>query len=302
MKQTNYTGWLIVNRFLQTTKFNEIYEYLKQAASKQNCLLSLVTNTDLIPYANQNSCLYSASDLPAPDFILFWDKDIHLAHRLESMGHRLFNCADAIEICDNKALTFSKLSAASDIRMPMTIIAPMTYETVGYKTFSFLAPIEDCLSYPIVIKECYGSFGAQVYLANNREEVIAILKKCQGKQLIFQEFIKSSYGHDLRINMVGDAPVASMLRHNPDDFRANITNGGSMTSYSPTPDQIKLAKAVCRRLNLSFAGVDILFGPDQEPILCEVNSNAHFKNIYQCTGINVADRIIEYILQELSAS
>ena len=39
---------------------------------------------------------------------------------------------------------------------------------------------------------------------------------------------------------------------------------------------------------------DILFG-ENGPILCEVNSNAHFKNIYDCTGENVADYIIEYI-------
>ena len=40
--------------------------------------------------------------------------------------------------------------------------------------------------------------------------------------------------------------------------------------------------------------MDILFG-ENGPILCEVNSNAHFKNIYDCTGENVADYIIEYI-------
>ena len=54
-----------------------------------------------------------------------------------------------------------------------------------------------------------------------------------------------------------------------------------------------------RPLGLDFAGVDILFGEEEEPILCEVNSNAHFKNIYDCTGINVADAIISYILEQL---
>ena len=302
MTKKNYTGWLIVNRFLQTSKFNEIYEFLKLSAQKRECRLLLVTNTDLIPYLDHNSCVGIPLHLPEPDFILFWDKDTHLAHRLEAMGYQLFNSADAIEVCDNKALTFSRLSAKTDIRMPQTIMAPMTYEAIGYTTFSFLTPIEEQLSYPFVMKECFGSFGAQVYLANNREETISVLKKCQGKQLLFQEFVKSSYGHDLRINMVGDLPVASMLRHNPNDFRANITNGGSMSPYSPNKEQIELAKKVCAHLGLSFAGIDILFGENEEPILCEVNSNAHFKNIFECTGINVADNIIEYILQEIHQS
>ena len=83
------------------------------------------------------------------------------------------------------------------------------------------------------------------------------------------------------------------------DFRANITNGGSMKPYEPKEAQVELARKVMRTLGLDFAGVDILFGEEEEPILCEVNSNAHFKNIYDCTGINVADAIISYILEQL---
>ena len=88
--------------------------------------------------------------------------------------------------------------------------------------------------------------------------------------------------------------MASMLRYNDNDFRANITNGGSMEKYNPTKEEVKMAIDTCKALNLDFGGVDILFG-ENGPILCEVNSNAHFKNIYDCTGENVADYIIEYI-------
>ena len=31
-------------------------------------------------------------------------------------------------------------------------------------------------------------------------------------------------------------------------------------------------------------------------MVCEVNSNAHFKNIFECTGVNVADEIMKYIM------
>ena len=52
-------------------------------------------------------------------------------------------------------------------------------------------------------------------------------------------------------------------------------------------------------MNLDFAGVDILFGENDEPILCEVNSNAHFKNILDCTGVNVAQCILDYIIGDI---
>ena len=87
-----------------------------------------------------------------------------------------------------------------------------------------------------------------------------------------------------------------MYRYNDNDFRANITNGGSMKPFAPTPEMADMAVSACKALDLDFAGVDILFGEDDTPILCEVNSNAHFKNLYDCTGINTADAIMRHIM------
>lgn len=54
-------------------------------------------------------------------------------------------------------------------------------------------------------------------------------------------------------------------------------------------------------LGLCFGGIDLLFTESGEAeVVCEVNSNAHFKNIYDCTGINVADKIIAYIITSLN--
>ena len=117
--------------------------------------------------------------------------------------------------------------------------------------------------------------------------------------MIFQKYIRTSTGRDVRINMVGEEPVAAMLRCNPGDFRANVTNGGSMRPYTPTPEQIALAQKACRMLKLDFAGVDLLFGEDERPVLCEVNSNAHVKNIFDCTGIDVGESIFAHIRSRL---
>ena len=207
------------------------------------------------------------------------------------MGLRLFNSATAIENCDNKALTYIELKGI--VKMPKTIIAPMTYRNIGYNNTDFVKNSINTLGLPVVIKECFGSFGQQVYLAESYEKAIDIVKNTN-EPLIFQEFIAESKGKDIRINMVGNNAVASMLRYNDNDFRANITNGGSMKNYTPTEKEIEIAQKVCKVLNLDFGGVDILFGKNG-PIVCEVNSNAHFKNIYDCTGVNVADYIGDYI-------
>lgn len=276
------TGWLVVNGFLHSDKFNEIYNWLKTAFEKKGHTVDVYTNIELSNITEITN---------KPDFVLFWDKDIPLAKRLEKMGLKLFNSALAIENCDNKALTYIELKGI--VNMPKTIVAPMTYRNIGYNNTDFVKNTIDKLGLPIVIKECYGSFGQQVYLAESYEKAIEIVTNTN-EPLIFQEFIAESKGKDIRINMVGNQAVASMLRYNNNDFRANITNGGSMKNYTPTEEEIAVAQKVCKTLNLDFGGVDILFGKNG-PIVCEVNSNAHFKNIFDCTGVNVADYIGEYI-------
>lgn len=276
------TGWLVVNGFLHSDKFNEIYNWLKTAFEKKGHTIDVYTNIELSNITEITN---------KPDFVLFWDKDIPLAKRLEKIGLKLFNSALAIENCDNKALTYIELKGI--VNMPKTIVAPMTYRNIGYNNTDFVKNAIDKLGLPIVIKECYGSFGQQVYLAESYEKAIEIVTNTN-EPLIFQEFIAESKGKDIRINMVGNQAVASMLRYNNNDFRANITNGGSMKNYTPTEEEIAVAQKVCKTLNLDFGGVDILFGKNG-PIVCEVNSNAHFKNIFDCTGVNVADYIGEYI-------
>lgn len=311
MNTTKKYGWLIVNQFLQTGKFNEIYDWLLRAANKTSCQLELKTNAELLSCMSDGLLTVTSLSEKQPDFILFWDKDIRLAHALEQLGFRLFNRADAIETCDDKSLTFMRLSTLNQtpvseekpqphFPMPQTILAPMTYENIGYhENYSFLNQVEAQLSYPMVLKECFGSFGAQVYLVQNRSEAEQTITQCAGRPLLFQQFIKSSYGRDLRLQVVGGQIVAAMLRTHDADFRANITNGGKMSTYIPSSEACSLAIRVCDALQLDFAGVDLLFGEHDEPILCEVNSNAHFKNIHTCTGVNVADKIMEHIIKEI---
>ena len=287
-------GWLIVNRFLYTDKFSELYDWLIRAADIAGSRLTRLTDDRFLVSADTGSFVCRNTDLPEPDYVIFWDKDIRLARALEAQGLRLYNRADAIEACDDKSLTFSRL--AGRVRMPATFTFPFTYGHLGYNNLEFLDHLETLLDYPFVIKECFGSFGAQVYLAGSHDEAVSIIESVGGRPCIAQEYIGSGRGRDIRINVVGDKCVASMLRYNGGDFRANITAGGSMKEYDPTDAQREMALKVCRELKLDYAGVDILFGPDGEPVLCEVNSNAHFKSIYDCTGINVADKIISHIL------
>ncbi len=282
-------GWLIVNSFVHTTKFHEIYQHLHQAALSCDMDLDIKTSDSLLSTINDGF-----GKQKFPDFIIFWDKDIYLAKLLEQFNVRLFNKASAIEICDNKILTYLCLNN-NNIRFPKTIIAPKTFEGVGYTKKDFLKTAIAKLGLPLIIKEAYGSFGQQVYLAHSYEECSAIIDSLGYKDFLMQEFISTSKGKDIRINVVGNKVVSAMERYNENDFRSNISNGGKMKPIAISNEQKEMVLKVCQLIGLDFAGVDILFSDNNTPILCEVNSNPHFISGLQCTGIDMSVEIMKYI-------
>jgi len=287
-------GWLVVNHFINSSKFDEISRLLIVAAQDNHVKLDLKTNYELSLMA-LNRHTYKER----PDFVLFWDKDIYLARLLEAEGSRLFNTAEAIDICDDKSRTYIHLKH-SDLRMPNTMIIPKIYHGVDWGAYDIIGEAEETFGYPMILKEGIGSFGDQVYLIRSREELVGKMNSIGNRPMILQEFIQSSKGRDIRVYIVGNQVVAALYRYSvTEDFRANLTCGAKMQRYEPNEKQIDMALKAVNCIGLDFAGVDILFGEDDEPILCEVNSNAHFKNALDCTGVNVAEHIIWHITKTI---
>ncbi|MDR1734762.1 MAG: RimK family alpha-L-glutamate ligase [Oscillospiraceae bacterium] len=285
------TAWLVTNASASSTKFREIYAMLIAAGARQGLVLEAVTNAEAIARA--------AAAAKLPSYAVFWDKDIRAARYLENAGIRLFNTAAAIEACDDKFLTYARL-VPYGIAMPQTLPVPKTWAPPDWTGSPFTAQAGETLGFPLVVKECFGSFGQQVSLARNRAELEGILNRIAMRPALLQQYIPSSKGRDIRIQVVGGEVIAAMRRQSDTDFRANLTNGGRAYPYTPTLAQAEMATEVCRLLHLDFAGVDILFGAGEEPILCEVNSNAHFKNLYDCTGVNTADAIAAHLIRSMN--
>ena len=310
-------GWLIVNEYLDTEKFLEIRKLFLSGAEKKNVKLTVYTNADFAVDLSGAVVKSRAFDEGEPEFIIFYDKDITLAAALEKMGYRLYNSADAIDVCDSKVKTATRISEynlncrgdEAKILMPKTYKVPFTYENIGIKdsySFDFLEYVEKDLceagegalsgAYPMVIKESNSSFGMGVHLAGSREEAVKLICEYGNKECIIQEYLSYSSGRDYRLQMVSDKCVCAMMRSNENDFRANITNGGKMSEYKPTDEDLSLARNVMKCLKLDFAGIDIMHDKSGRAVFLEANSNAHFKNIYDLTGINTAEKMIEYIV------
>lgn len=295
-------GLIIVNGYLKTPKFMAITEMYQESAKKLGLSTQILDTKSLVYGVKEGKLFLSPLEI-LPDFVLFLDKDILLARHFEKLGVRVFNSSKVIACCDNKASTFQYL-AEKGIAMPLTVFSPLVFENTYSASESdeeYLLQLEAQLGYPMVVKACCGSFGEQVYLVHDRTELARKRRELITIPHLYQAFVATSRGKDVRIHVVGDKIVASMLRRNEVDFRANISNGGHMQAYTPTESFCQMALEVTKYLQADFLGIDILFDKNERPILCEVNSNAHIQNIYTCTGVNVADYIMAHIKAVINA-
>lgn len=291
-----YRCWIIYNGFLKSDVFYDFAHMFQQAAHALGHQASIYTNDEIQVILHNKITIKATEQLP--DYVIFTDKDIYLAKQLEWLSIPVFNSSDTIEISDDKIKTYQHL-AAKNIAIPKTIVAPKTYGLPLTLDESFLHQTIQQLGFPLVMKEAFGSFGEQVYLVENQAELYEQMSKIAGKPFMFQEFISSSYGVDLRLQVVGNQVVTAMKRISKNDFRANVTAGGSMQRYRPTVEEVNIAVKASQAIGAAFSGVDLLFGDHGQPIVCEVNANAHIRNLLDCTGVDASYAIIRYIEKKL---
>ncbi|MFP3357752.1 RimK family alpha-L-glutamate ligase [Planococcus sp. SIMBA_143] len=283
--------WVIYNGSLVSDKFQDQAQLMAEAAERQGIQVSIKKN-----YEIQMSL---SAQQEFPDFAVLLDKDILLGYFLKSRGVPVYNDPAIIDLCDNKATQYIRL-AERKIPMPKTIVAPKVYPNFTIQGSGYYEGVLDQLGLPMIIKEGHGSFGMKVYLIETEEQFYEKVESLSGIDYVFQEFISESRGRDIRVNIVGGKIVAAMKRQSDTDFRANITNGGHAFPVELSEQQQQLALEAAEAVGAVFAGVDLLYGPNGQTLVCEVNAAAHIRNILNVTGVNVGDAMIRYIMEDLS--
>lgn len=282
----NKKGILIYNASLQGDKFTTLHQWYVESAIFQGIALSLCSTLELHVMIRASKVKENLDC----DFVLFLDKDVHLAQLLEKKGIRVFNSSEVIRICDDKKTTYTKLLGC-DVLLIDTIFAPLLFKEVDMK--EYYDWVEKQLGYPFVFKAAQGSFGEQVHKVENREMFIDLEQHYISTSRLYQRFMYTE-GIDYRLFTVGDEVVCTMKRENKYDFRANITNGGVMSVVSCKEEMKRIALLCVEALQADFLGIDLL-EVDGVFYLCEINSNAHSYNAYLASGINVPIKIFEWI-------
>jgi ribosomal protein S6--L-glutamate ligase len=214
-----------------------------------------------------------------------------VVRQFELMGSLSANSSASISRSRDK-LRALQLIGNSGVEMPVT----------GYVHFS--RDVESVLNTvgkpPFVIKLLEGTQGRGVVLTQTMDAAISAIETMKkiDANILIQEFIKEAEGEDIRAIVVGDKVVASMKRKaKPGEFRSNVHLGGSVINYVMTDEEKDSAVRSAKVLGLHVAGVDLIQS-NRGPLVLEVNSSPGLEGIERASGIDVAEKIIEYLEYE----
>jgi len=210
---------------------------------------------------------------------------------LNDRGIQTVNSAQVADICGNKLQTTSALTAAG-VPQPRCLIA--------YTPESALRAIEE-LGYPVVLKPAVGSWGRLLSKINDRDAAEAILehKEVLGSYhhsiFYIQEYIDKPM-RDIRAFVVGGETICAIYRDSA-HWITNTARGGKSSNCPVTPELNAICVAAANAVGGGVVAIDVLEDPDRGLLINEVNYTMEFRNSIQPTGVNIPDRMVDFVMK-----
>ncbi|UCF59318.1 MAG: RimK family alpha-L-glutamate ligase [Candidatus Bathyarchaeota archaeon] len=213
-----------------------------------------------------------------------------LLHRLERLGMLIINPPLSIERSVDK---YHALTLLEEHGLPVPRTAVTENPDDALKSFYEMG--ED-----VVIKPLFGSRGIGSTRVSDPEVATRVFRAVSFHHgvLYIQQFVPHG-NSDIRALVLGDHVVASMRRV-ADNWKTNVSLGAKPVAFKLDKEMENLAVKAAKVIGCRAAGVDILEGPEG-PLIVELNSQPGWKGLQSVTTINIADKIIHYVLSELKA-
>ena len=218
-----------------------------------------------------------------------------VVRQFEVMGVFSANESQAISRSRDK-LRCLQILAREGVGLPVTGFAHATQDIDGL--------IETVGGAPLVIKLLEGTQGIGVVLAETYQAAKSVIEAFRGldANILVQEYIKEAGGADLRCFVVGSEVIAAMKRQGAKgEFRSNLHRGGEAEKIKLSIEERTTAIKAAKAMGLNVAGVDLLRS-NHGPVVMEVNSSPGLQGIEKATEVDVAGKIIEYVVQNASHS
>jgi RimK family alpha-L-glutamate ligase len=211
-----------------------------------------------------------------------------MLYKLERQGFCIINPPEAIEHCVDK---YDILAVLEDAGVPVP--RTMATENVAEALKAFKE-----LGGDIVVKPIFGSRGQGATRIGDADIADTIFKAITFHHgvIYIQEFV--AHGHsDIRAFVV-DGHVVAAMRRVAEGWKTNYSRGARPSPTTLSQEFEELAVKSAKAVGCKVAGVDILEGPEG-PRIVDVNSQPGWKGLQMVTKVNIADKIVDFVLSEL---
>jgi ribosomal protein S6--L-glutamate ligase len=275
---------------------------LAQAAQSIGCSLTIVDPLDctLLIQDSGIQVLHPNYQMVDFDYVLprygpMWQRQGHaLLRQLECQGARSFNRSTAIADARNKNYCF-QLFQQNKLPFPKSACVESVQQLES------LLQNEFC--FPVLLKQNNSARGSGVEIFHEGNKLLSRATELYAQDVAFmiQEFITESFGVDYRLFVLNGQVIASMKRTALEgEFRANVHLGARAESYAPSIKEQQLAIQATTLLGLDVAGVDIIYGKNG-PLLLEVNACPGFEALERVSGLNVAEKMLDFMISKQMA-
>ena len=152
----------------------------------------------------------------------------------------------------------------------------------------------------MVIKPAVGSWGRLLARINDRDAAEAILehKVTLGSfhhgAFYIQEYVKKP-GRDIRSFVVDGETICAIYRASP-HWITNTARGGNASNCPMTPEIARDLVRAAAAVGGGVVAID-LFETERGLLVNEVNYTMEFRNSIDTTGVNIPERIVDYVIQ-----
>jgi RimK family alpha-L-glutamate ligase len=211
-----------------------------------------------------------------------------LLHRLGRLGMYILNPPAAIERSVDKFYALALLEEAG-LPVPRTVVAESA--VAALRAFRKLGG-------DVVVKPIFGSRGIGSTRVSDQDMAERIFRALEfHHQVVYlQEFVPHG-NYDFRILVLGGKVLASMRRV-AKSWKTNVSQGAAPEPYKPSREIERLAIKAAETVGCEVAGVDIL-ETEKGSLLIELNSQPGWKGLQSVTEVNIADKIVSYILKKV---
>ena len=209
-----------------------------------------------------------------------------LLHQLVDAKIPVLNSPRALECAVDKYLTTARMARAG-LPVPETIVCEGFEEALA----AFLT-----LGGDVVIKPMFGAEGRGIVRVSDPDLAHRVFRTLTRVDSVvyLQKFVHHP-GYDIRILILDGQVLGSMKRISDTDFRTNVSRDARTAVHHPTRMEIDYALRAVECTGAILAGVDLLYDQSGELFVIEVNAVPGWRAFSRTTGIDVADRFLQWI-------